>query len=80
MKNQNLTLQRPCNHRNFSRIKLVLKMPKQSFSELILQDIANAMRVDLKIINKLGGNSDRFDLYLLEISGTFEHLNIEADE
>ena len=80
MKNQNSTLQRPRKHRNFSRIKLVLKTPKQNFFESILQNKANAMKVDLKIVDKLkGGKSDRIDLYLVEVSGTFDDLFFTID-
>ena len=56
-------------------VKLALRTPKQDFSASILQTIANLMTLDLKVISKLSGiNSDRFDWYCVEVSGTFHNL------
>lgn len=75
MENQKLTLQDYRNQIKLFQTKLALKVPKQGFSESMLQDVAKVMAVDLKIVFKLSGtNSDRFDWYLIEVSGTFDDL------
>ena len=75
MENQKWALPQYCNSLNLLRCKLALKVPKQDFSESMLQDVAKVMTVDLKIISKLSGiDRDRFNWYCIEVSGTFDDL------
>ena len=75
MENHKLILQCYCNNLDSLNFKLALKTPQQDFSELILQNVAKATRIDLKIISKLTGiNNDRSDWYCIEVSGTFDDL------
>ena len=75
MENQKKTLQHYCNSLNLLKCKLALKTPKQDFTESMLQDVAKVMTVDMKIISKLPGmDSDRFNWYCIEVSGTFDDL------
>ena len=75
MENQKSNLKQYCKNLDSLKFKLALKMPKHNFSELMLWNVAQVTTVDLQIISKLSGiNSDRFDWYLVQVSGTFEDL------
>jgi hypothetical protein len=76
MENQKLTLQDYRNQIKFFKTKLAFKAPKQDFSELILHNVAEVTKVNLRIVSKLTGiNSDRIDWYCIEVSGTFDDLS-----
>ena len=75
MKNQKWTLEHRRNSFKPLKVKLALKTPKQDFFESMLQNVAEVMRVDLKIISKLTGiSNDRCNWYCIEVSGTFDDL------
>lgn len=70
-----LTWQYQPNNDHFCTVQLVLKTPKKDFSMPMLLNVALVTEINLEIISKLSGmSSDRWDWYLVEISGLDDDL------